>query len=95
MKTVAGLLMALITCPVLAAGIYEFDQTQWEKKPAETTTASKPARHTGTQATAPAKQAPAQAQTATKSTADTKAGSNGEVVQSHSCPPGHACNDLQ
>lgn len=93
MKTVAGLLMALMTCPVLAAGIYEFDQAQWEKKPAETTAPTKPARHTSAQATTPAKPAPAQAQTATTPAA--KSDSNGEVVQSHSCPPGHACNDLQ
>ena len=105
MKIVAGLFLALITGAAAAAGIYEFDQSQWEKKPAAATEVKKqPVRQTGAPAATPATRTAASQQPATGTTATDSAATenkapaattdSGDVAQSHDCPPGHACNDL-
>mgnify|MGYP006385521113 FL=1 len=105
MKIVAGLFLALITGAAAAAGIYEFDQSQWEKKPAAATEVKKqPVRQTGAPAATPATRTAASQQPATGTTATDSAATenkapaattdSGDVAQSHDCPPGHTCNDL-
>ena len=105
MKIVAGLFLALITGAAAAAGIYEFDQSQWEKKPAAATEVKKqPVRQTGAPAATPVTRTAASQQPATGTTAKDSAATenkapaattdSGDVAQSHDCPPGHTCNDL-
>lgn len=110
MKIVAGLFLALITGAAAAAGIYEFDQSQWEKKPAAATEVKKqPVRQTGAPAATPATRTAASQQLPAATTAKDKAATgsaatenkapaattdSGDVAQSHDCPPGHTCNDL-
>lgn len=102
MKILVGLFMALITGAASAAGIYEFDQSQWEKKPAAAEEVKKqPARQSGAQVATPATRTAASQQPAAATTAKDNAVKDSaattdsdDVAQSHDCPPGHTCNDL-
>lgn len=81
---VAGLV--LLSAPAGAAGIYEFDRSQWEQKQPQTA-AEKDQK---TPPTPP----PQARQPATTPPSSAPAPAAGDMAQTTDCPTGQTCNDL-
>jgi len=91
MKTSLILPLCLLSSPLLAAGVYEIDRSQWEKPPAAS--AQKPAAQRNTHTTHTHTPSTPAATSQPSTPVEESTAPQGDVAQT--CQPGHPCSELQ